>query len=78
MFNLSTETGTYIAEGIVTHNCTVAFLTPDDMEKIGASVGDLLVQRVVPLETSRFAVRMIDPATFDRDRFRSALQEAAA
>lgn len=68
VFNLSTETGTYIAEGIVTHNCTVAFLTPQDME--GRS-------RVVPLRTARALLRMVPAGTFDEARFRRALLEAA-
>lgn len=73
MFNLSTETGTYIAEGIVTHNCTVAFLTPKDME------GRARPQRAVPLRLAKFSLRTIRTGgDFDELEFRRSLQEAAA
>lgn len=69
VFNLSTETGTYIAEGIVTHNCTVAFLTPKDMERAGRS-------RRVPLRSARALVRMVPTGEFDEAQFRAALEAA--
>jgi hypothetical protein len=71
VFNLSTETGTYIAGGIVAHNCTVAFLTPADLERSGRT-------RVVPLRAARALLRMVPAGEFDEAAFRSALQEAAA
>lgn len=68
MFNLSTETGTYIAEGIVTHNCTVAFLTPDEMATRS---------RVVSLSTARAVLRLVTAGDeFDEVRVRRALEAA--
>jgi len=68
VFNLSTETGTYIAEGIVTHNCTVAFLTPDEMATRS---------RTVSLSTARAVLRLVTAGdVFDEVRVRRALEAA--
>ncbi|MBP7632332.1 MAG: phage portal protein [Acidimicrobiales bacterium] len=59
------------AENVINCRCTVAFLTPQDMERAGRS-------RVVPLRTARALLRMVPAGEFDEAAFRSALQEAAA
>jgi hypothetical protein len=56
---------------VINCRCTVAFLTPQDMERAGRS-------RVVPLRTARALLRMVPAGEFDEAAFRSALQEAAA
>lgn len=75
VFNLQTTSGWYIANGIVAHNCrcTVAFLTPKDME------GRARPQRAVPLRLAKFSLRTIRTGgDFDELEFRRSLQEAAA
>lgn len=73
MFNLSTETGTYIADGVVAHNCTVAFLTPAEYAAAGGSRA-----RMVPSAVVRSLVRLVVPGEFDEHQFRRSLMEVAA
>lgn len=52
--------------------CTVAFLTPKDME------GRARPQRVVPAARVRSLVRLVSPGVFDEAGFRRSLQEVVA
>ena len=58
---------------VINCRCTVAFLTPKDME------GRARPQRVVPLRLAQFALRTVTVGgDFDEHEFRRSLQEAAA
>lgn len=58
------------AGNVINCRCTVAFLTPQDLEKAGRS-------RRVALRSARALVRMVPAGEFDEAQFRAALLEAA-
>lgn len=60
------------ADQTVNCRCTVGFLTPDEM------AATILPPPRLTLASARAALRLVEPTTFDPDRFRSALQEMAA
>lgn len=72
VYNLTTGTGMYIANGIVAHNCAVAFLTPDEMEEFGRST-----KRRTEVRMAQAMLRLVGSDT-DLLAWRRALEEVAA
>jgi HK97 family phage portal protein len=59
---------------VVNCRCTIAFLTPDEVNGRSA----VIERRTIPVAAARLAVRMVPVGEFDERTFRSALREAAA
>ena len=57
-------------ENTISCRCTVAFLTPADLERSGRS-------RVVPLVVAKYALRTVRAGAFDAAEFRRSLAEVA-